>query len=105
MHNRIRALGRFRMNTEGSHDGDIVKPPDGQAIWRALKDELLNNLYPLPFSTLPPTVYHVYLHPDDFEAIERIVPRIVSEVAAALTNDVEQFNKEAAPSGGLLASL
>src|SRR5213080_2710755 len=94
------------MNTaKASHDTDIVKPPDGQAIWRALKDELLNNLYPLPFTTLPPTVYHVYLHPDDFDAIERIVPRIASEIATALTNDVEILNKEAARGASLLGSL
>ena len=33
------------------------------------------NLYPLPYSTLAPAVYHVYLHPEDFEAIEPVAPR------------------------------
>jgi len=85
-------------------DPAIVKPPDGQAIWRALKDELLDNLYALPFSTLPPTVFHVYLHPDDFETIERIVPRIVGELATALTTDVERFNNAATRRASVLDS-
>jgi hypothetical protein len=50
------------------------------------------NLYPLPFSTLAPGVYHVYLHPDEFQAIEPIAPRIVAEVQRALTREVEGFN-------------
>ena len=70
-----------------------VKPPTGRHIWQAVRDELRLNLYPLPFSTLAPTVYHVYLHPDDFEAIESIAPRIVSQVQQALTDEVEAVNQ------------
>ena len=70
-----------------------VKPPTGRHIWQAVRDELRLNLYPLPFSTLAPTVYHVYLHPDDFEAIESIAPRIVAQVQQALTDEVEAVNQ------------
>ena len=62
---------------------DTPKPPSGQDIWQAIKEELTTNLYPLPFSTLAPTVYHVYLNPEDHETIEGIVPRIVAEIASA----------------------
>ena len=70
-----------------------VKPPTGRHIWQAVRDELRLNLYPLPFSTLAPTVYHVYLHPDDFEAIESIAPRIVAQVQQALTAEVDAVNQ------------
>ena len=70
-----------------------VKPPTGRHIWQAVRDELRLNLYPLPFSTLAPTVYHVYLHPDDFEAIESVAPRIVSQVQQALTAEVDAVNQ------------
>ena len=50
------------------------KPPSGRDIWHAVRDELTANLYTLPFSRLAPSVYHVYLHPDDFETVEGIVP-------------------------------
>jgi hypothetical protein len=74
---------------------DASRPPSGKVIWEAIKEELTNNLYPLPFSTLAPTLYHVYLHPDDYEAIEGVVPRIVGEIANALTKEVDRLNQEA----------
>ena len=43
------------------------------------------NLYPLPFSTIAPTVYHVYLHPDDFDAIDGVAARVVDQIQQALT--------------------
>jgi FHA domain len=69
------------------------KVPDGRQIWKAVRDELLLNLYPLPFSTLAPSVYHVYLHPDDFETVEHVSPRIVAQVERALTAEVEKINR------------
>ncbi len=81
------------------------KPPSGRDIWRALKEELTANLYQLPFSTLAPTVYHVYLHEDDFDVIESIVPRLASEIAAALTADVERLNRVLARGRGRLRTL
>src|SRR3954468_16439886 len=69
-----------------------VKAPSGRTIWKAVRDELMLNLYPLPFSTIAPTVYHVYLHPDDFDAIEGLSARIVGQVQQALTAEVETIN-------------
>jgi pSer/pThr/pTyr-binding forkhead associated (FHA) protein len=74
----------------------MVKPgraPDGRHIWKAVRDELILNLYPLPFSTLAPGVYHVYLHPDDFEAVEHISQRIIAQVERALTAEIEKINR------------
>ncbi|BCS32194.1 hypothetical protein TBR22_A14040 [Luteitalea sp. TBR-22] len=71
-----------------------AKAPSGRDIWQAVRDELRLNLYPLPFSTLAPTVYHVYLHAEDFAAIEGIVPAIVAQVGQALTAEVERLNRE-----------
>jgi hypothetical protein len=69
-----------------------VRAPSGRKIWKAVRDELMLNLYPLPFSTIAPTVYHVYLHPDDFESIEGLSGRIVGQVQQALTAEVEKIN-------------
>ncbi len=73
--------------------GTGVKAPSGRTIWKAVRDELMLNLYPLPFSTLAPAVYHIYLHPDDFEAIEPISGRIVAQIQQALTAEVETINR------------
>jgi hypothetical protein len=70
-----------------------VKAPSGQIIWKAVREELLLNLYVLPFSTIAPTVYHVYLHPEDFEAIEGVAPRVVEQIRQALSAEVERANR------------
>ncbi|MBA2305959.1 MAG: FHA domain-containing protein [Acidobacteria bacterium] len=82
-----------------------VKVPSGVTIWNAMRDELLMNVYQLPFTTLPPTIYHVYLHPNDFERIEGIIPRIVSELQKALTEEVRKMNEGRARAGGMLSRL
>ena len=77
-----------------------AKAPSGMTIWNAMREELLMNLYQLPYTTLPPTIFHVYLHPADFDRIEGIVPRIVSELQKALTEEVRKINQGRDPSGG-----
>src|SRR5829696_7327973 len=81
-----------------------VKVPSSITIWNAMRDELLMNMYQLPFTTLPPTIFHVYLHPTDYERIEGIVPRIVSELQKALTEEVKKVNN-GRTRGGMLSRL
>ena len=83
---------------------DAVKAPSGRRIWKAVRDELTLNLYPLPFSTLAPSVYHVYLHPDDFGTVEPVVARIVAQIEKALTAEVEKLNRGLERSGRRLLS-
>jgi hypothetical protein len=82
-----------------------VKVPSGKTIWNAMRDELLMNMYQLPFTTLPPTIFHVYLHPSDFDRIEGIVPRIISELQKALTAEVRKINEGRARPAGMLSRL
>ena len=70
-----------------------AKAPSGRTIWHAVREELLLNLYALPFSTVAPTVYHVYLHPQDFEAIEGISGKLTDQIRQALTAEVERANR------------
>ena len=81
-----------------------VKVPSGITIWNAIRDELLMNMYQLPFTTLPPTIFHVYLHTADYARIEGIVPRIVAELHKALTEEVRKIN-EGRGRAGMLARL
>lgn len=70
-----------------------------------MREELRLNLYPLPYTTLPPAIFHVYLHPDDFDRIEGIVPRLVSELQQALSDEVRRINQGREKSGGVLSRL
>jgi hypothetical protein len=82
-----------------------VKVPSGITIWNAMRDELMMNMYQLPFTTLPPTIFHIYLHPADYERIEGIVPRIISELQKALNEEVRRVNEGRSRPGGMLARL
>jgi FHA domain-containing protein len=75
------------------------KPPTGRDIWNAVQAELILNLYPLPFTTLAPTIYHVYLHPDDFDVIEPVAGRIVSQIERGLAAEVDRTNRRIERSG------
>ena len=82
-----------------------VKAPTGVSIWNAMREELRLNLYPLPYTTLPPSIFHVYLHPDDFDRIEGIVPRLIAELQQALGDEVRRINQGRERSGGVLSRL
>ena len=82
-----------------------TKAPTGLSIWNAMREELRLNLYPLPYTTLPPSIFHVYLHPEDFDRIEGIVPRLVAELQQALGDEVRRINQGRERSGGVLSRL
>ena len=82
-----------------------TKAPSGVTIWNAMREELLLNMYPLPYTTLPPSTFYVYLHPADFERIEGIVPRLVAELQRSLTDEVKKINQGRERSGGVLSRL
>ncbi|MBS1856526.1 MAG: FHA domain-containing protein [Acidobacteria bacterium] len=50
-------------------------------------------LEPLRYTTLPPAIFHVYLHPDDMDRLRAIVPRIVEEARRALDAEAESLNR------------
>jgi hypothetical protein len=82
-----------------------AKAPTGLSIWHAMREELTLNLYALPYTTLPPTIFYVYLHPADFDRIEGIVPRLVAELQQALSDEVRTINQGRERSGGVLSRL
>ena len=50
-------------------------------------------LEPLHYSTLPPAIFHVYLHASDVERLRGILPRIVDEARRALDAELETLNR------------
>ena len=82
-----------------------AKAPTGLSIWNAIRQELMLNLYPLPYTTLPPAIFYVYLHPSDFDRIEGIVPRLVSELQRALSDEIRTINQGREKTTGVLSRL
>lgn len=69
------------------------KTPTGRRIVVELVNEMQDRLYPLFYRTLAPSLYHVYLHPDDYREIEGVTPLIVLDAQKALNNRVTRLNR------------
>jgi hypothetical protein len=48
---------------------------------------------------LLPSVYHIYLHPSDYDTIRPVIPALTAEARAALIEKVEELNRAGRPSG------
>src|SRR5437899_12345556 len=68
-------------------------PATAREIILEIVRNMREGLEPLHYTTLPPSIFHVYLHPDDMERLRAIVPRIVEEARRALDAEVESLNR------------
>jgi hypothetical protein len=77
-----------------------ANPATARDVILEIVRNMKEGLEPLHYSTLPPAIYHVYLHPDDMERLRGILPRILDEARRALDAEVEKMNR-----GSMAASL
>ena len=59
----------------------------------AVLDNMRRNLEPLKYSTLAPSRYLVYVHPDEFARLEGILPILGQQTARALAEELERLNR------------
>jgi pSer/pThr/pTyr-binding forkhead associated (FHA) protein len=58
----------------------------------AVVDNMRQNLEPLKYSTLAPSRYTVYLHPNEFARLEGIIPILRQQTVQALSEELEKLN-------------
>src|ERR1041384_969162 len=68
-------------------------PATAREIILEIVRNMREGLEPLHYSTLPPAIFHVYLHPDDMERLRGILPRVVDEARRALDAELESLNR------------
>ena len=68
-------------------------PATAREVILEIVRNMREGLEPLRFSTLAPSVYHVYLHPSDFDRLRAIAPRIIDEAVRALDAELETLNR------------
>ena len=68
-------------------------PATAREIILEIVRNMREGLEPLNYSTLAPSIYHVYLHPGDFDRLRVIAPRIVDEARRALDEEVQSLNR------------
>src|SRR5678815_4632996 len=70
-----------------------VNPATARDIILEIVRNMREGLEPLHYSTLPPAIFHVYLHSDDMERLRGILPRIMDEARRALDSEVDSLNR------------
>src|ERR1035441_9053026 len=68
-------------------------PATAREVILEIVRNMREGLEPLHFSTLAPSIYHVYLHPSDMDRLGAIAPRIVDETRRALDEALESLNR------------
>jgi hypothetical protein len=74
-------------------DQAAAHPATAREIIAEIVRNMREGLEPLHFSTLAPGVFDVYLHPNDFERLGGIFPRIIQEARQALDGELESLNR------------
>src|SRR6058998_753734 len=65
----------------------------GRDIILAILENMRESMEPLLYSTVAPSIYDVYLHPDDHERLAGIFPKIREEAKTALGQDLVRSRK------------
>jgi hypothetical protein len=75
----------------------VQRPHLAREIIFAIGDNMREGLEPLLTRTLAPSLYQVYLHPDDYDRLRTIFREIEAEAKAYLDRELEGLNRRAAP--------
>jgi len=70
-----------------------TSPASARDIILEIVRNMREGLEPLRYSTLAPSIYNVYLHPDDLDRLRGILPRILDEAHRALDAELASLNK------------
>jgi hypothetical protein len=62
-------------------------------IIEAVVDNMRKNLEPLKYSTLAPSRYTVYLHPNEYARLEGIIPVLQEQTIRALSDELQALNR------------
>jgi hypothetical protein len=71
----------------------VRRPATARDIILEVVRNMREGLEPLHYTTLPPAIYHVYLHPEDFERLRGIFPRMLEETRQALDAEIAELNR------------
>src|SRR5580700_9220510 len=71
----------------------VRRPATARDIIHEVVRNMREGLEPLHYTTLPPAIYHVYLHTEDFERLRGIFPRMQEEARQALNAEMAELNR------------
>jgi hypothetical protein len=69
----------------------------GRDVILAIGENMGQSLEPLVTKTIAPSLYQVYLHPDDYDHLRTLFGELESEAKALLDGELERLNRGSAP--------
>ena len=69
----------------------------GRDVILAIGENMRQSLEPLVTKTLAPSLYQIYLHPDDYDRLRTILPQLENEARALLDGEMERLNRGTVP--------
>ena len=69
----------------------------GRDVILAIGENMGASLEPLVTKTIAPSLYQVYLHPDDYDHLRTLFGELESEAKALLDGELERLNRGSAP--------
>lgn len=77
----------------------------GREIIETLVEAMHAGTEPLTYTALVPSIYHVYLRPDDHERLEGIFNRIAEEARRKLDDELKKLNQGKQKPSGVLGAI
>ena len=106
MRTSLNAVARPRV-TIRARLGPTSHMPDEQPTARQITGddiiaEILRNCeagaFKIRYTTILPSIYHVYLHPSDYDLVRPVIPAVTAEARAALIDRLEELTAASKPS-------
>src|SRR5947199_8161277 len=69
----------------------------GRDVILAIGENMSQSLEPLVTKTIAPSLYQVYLHPDDYDHLRSLFGELESEARALLDGELERLNRGSSP--------
>jgi hypothetical protein len=69
----------------------------GRDVVLAIGENMRQSLEPLVTKTIAPSLYQVYLHPDDYDYLRTLFGELEAEAKALLDQELERLNRGGAP--------
>jgi hypothetical protein len=80
------------------HQPTTVRQITGDDIIAEILHNSEQGVFKIRYTALLPSIYHVYLHPFDYDIIKPVILALTAEARLALIERVDQLNRSAKPS-------
>ena len=91
-----------RKALHGGRTAETTRQITGDDIIAEILRNAEQGVFKIRYTALLPSIYHVYLHPSDYDTISPVMLTLAAETRAALIERLDELNRAAKPSSASL---